>query len=165
MSRRPIDRATRLAVYTLKRKFGGTIYLYKQGNPSTDLKTGQKVWPNRQVTTVDKAIILPVKMTRDQEVKLQETAFKYGGYIDHGSRWFYIDPRDLPSGYEVEQDDHIVYRGKQYEIKVILDTEFDSLYQIQATELTGVVPQQIFELTGKSLMGIGQKSEEVNNGV
>ena len=165
MSRRPIDRATRLTIYKMKRMFGGTIYLYKQGDPTTDLRTGVKVWPNREVTTVRKAIILPVKATRDQEVSLLSSEYKYGGYIDHGSRWFYIDPRDLPSGYEIKQDDHIVYRGKQYEIKVILDTEFDSLYQVQATELTGVVPQQIFNITGKSLMGIGQAIQEVKNGV
>ena len=123
----------------------------------------QKTWPNKEVQRVNKAIILPVKYTRDQDVNRIDSDFRYGGYVDHASRWFYIDPRDLPSGYEIKQDDFIVYRGKQYEIKEIIDTEFDALYQIKATALEGVVPEQVFDMTAKTLMALRDESEVVKN--
>ena len=146
----------RSAIYKLKRLYGGTIFLYKQGNPSTDLLTGVKTWSDREVYRIEYAIILPVKATREQVQTISmisaDKKFVYGGYFDRHARWFFIDPRDLPSGYVIEQDDHIVYRGKQYEIKEILDTEFDSIWGVSAVALEGVVPQQMHNLSGKNIL-------------
>lgn len=157
---RHVDRRTQLAIYKLKRLYGGTIFLYRQGNPSTDLKTGVKTWPGKEVRRIEYAIILPVKMTREQTQTISmisaDKAFVYGGYYDRLSRRFFIDPRDLPPGYEIEPDDHIVYRGRQYEIKEIHDTEFDALWEVRAVAVDGVVPQQIHELTGKNILDIQQ---------
>lgn len=159
------DRRNRLAIYKLKRLFGGTIFLYRQGDPTTDLRAGTKTWPNRDVIRVEYAIILPVKITREQTQTISmissDKQFVYGGYYDRHARRFFIDPRDLPSGYVIEQDDHIVYDGKQYEIKEIQDTEFDTLWGISAVALDGVTPQQIHELSGKSILDFQQTSTGV----
>jgi len=154
------DRRARLAIYKLKRLFGGTIFLYRQGDPTTNLRAGTKDWPNKEVIRVEYAIILPAKMTREQTQTISmisaDKQFVYGGYYDRNARWFFIDPRDLPSGYVIEQDDHIVYDGRQYEIKEILDTEFDAIWQVNAVALEGVAPQQIHELSGKSILDFQQ---------
>ena len=147
-------------IYKLKRLYGGSIYVYKQGNPSTDIETGVKTWPGRQVNLISRAIILPVKLERTQTQTISmisaDKQFVYGGSYDRGARWFYIDPRDLPVGYQIAQDDWIIYQGKKYEIKQAKDNEFDTLWEVLGTELIGVVPEQIHELSGYSIVDFQQ---------
>jgi hypothetical protein len=160
MINRNQTRRIRSAIYTLKRLYGGTIYVYKKGLHATDITTGVKTSTGREVHKIDRAVIMPVKLERQQRqttsIVASDSEFVYGGFFDSGARWFLIDPRDLPSGFEIDQDDYIIYNGKRYEIETIEDTEFDSLYRVLAKELIGVIPQQIHELTGKSLLDITQ---------
>ncbi len=159
---RHANKRIQMTIYKLKRLYGAEIFVYEQGNPQTDLSTGIKSWPNKTVTRVDRAIILPVKLTREQTQTISmissDKQFVYGGMYDISARWFYIDHRDLPSGYEIKRDSWIVYDGKQYEIKEIQKVEFNTLLEVLAVELKGVVPQQIHVLTGKSMLDIQQDS-------
>jgi hypothetical protein len=153
--KRNLSMRIRQTIYKLKRLYGGTIFVYKQGNKTTDTKTGEITWSGRQVSTVARAIILPVKMTREQVQTISmisaDKAFVYGGTYDRGARWFYIDPRDLPAGYEIKLDDWIVYNGKKYEMKQAKDNEFDSLWEVLGVEMIGVKPEQIFNLSGYNI--------------
>jgi len=155
----------RNTIYKLKRLYGGSIFLYRQGNPTTDTKTGVKTWPGRTVITISRVIILPVKIERTQTQTISmissDKQFVYGGTYDRASRWFYIDPRDLPIGYEIAQDDWIVYGGKKYEIKQVKDNEFDTLWEVMGTELIGVIPEQIHNLTGYSILDFQQLASGV----
>ena len=159
---RYLPRRYRSTVYKLKRSHGGTIFLYRQGTHTTDVKTGVKVHTGRLVTRVERAIILPVTVNRVQTQTISmisaDKQFVYGGMYDQGSRHFVIDPRDLPQGYEIKRDDHIVYDGKQYEIKTIRDDEFDALWGIVGSELPGVVPQQIHELSGYDILDVQEEA-------
>lgn len=160
----------RQTIYKLKRLYGGLIFLYRQGDPITDKRTGQKTWPNRLTTRINKALILPVKLDRTQTQTISmismDKQFVYGGSYDRGSRWFYIDPRDLPAGYVINQDDWIVYKGldgkaRKYEIKTARDNEFDTLWEVLGTELIGVVPEQVHNLTGYSIVDFQQTASGV----
>jgi hypothetical protein len=154
----------RNTIYKLKRLYGGTITVYKQGDKTTDLRTGVITWTGREAYTVNRAIILPVKLTREQTQTISmissEKGFVYGGTYDHGMRMFYIDPRDLPQGYEIKMDDWVVYNGSKYEIKSVTDNEFDGLWEVQGVELIGVTPEEIFNLTGHDIMDLNQSSSE-----
>lgn len=160
----------RQTIYKLKRLYGGTIFLYRQGDPVINKRTGQKVWPNRLSTRINKALILPVKLDRHQTQTISmismDKQFVYGGSYDRGARWFYIDPRDLPVGYVINQDDWIVYKGldgvaRKYEIKKATDNEFDTLWEVLGTELIGVVPEQVHNLTGYSIVDFQQTADGV----
>lgn len=150
-------------IYKLKRLYGGCINLYRQGDPVTDIKTGNTTWPGRQVITIKKSIILPVRIDRTQtrtiSIISSDKAFVYGGLYDKALRWFYIDPRDLPKDYEIKSDDWITYEGKKYEIKSIKDNEFDSLWEILGSELVGVVPEQIHNLSAYNIVDFQQSAE------
>ena len=152
-------------VYKLKRLYGYKIYLYQQGNKSTDLQTGEIVWTGREVTEVKRAIVLPVKLVRDQEQSISmisfDKKFVMGGMFDRAERWVYIDPKDLPANYVIERDDWIVYRGRKYEIKEVMRNEFDLLWQIKMSELVGVTPEQIHDLTGYHILDFNQIADAV----
>jgi len=139
------------------------ITVYKQGDKTTNILTGEIEWTGREAHPVNRAIILPAKLTREQTQTISmissEKSFVYGGTYDQGVRWFFIDPRDLPIGYDIKMDDWIVYNNKKYEIKQVKDNEFDGLWEILGAELIGVTPNQIQNLTGYSIVDIQQTGE------
>jgi hypothetical protein len=162
---RYVSRRIQSTIYKLKRMYGGPIIVYKQGTPKTDYDTGEMEWIDRSVIRVRLAIILPVKIERTQAQGISIISagkeFAYGGMYDKGSRWFYIDPRDLPKGYEIKRDDWIVYDGKKYEIESITDNEFDDLWEVKGVELPGVVPAQIHLLSGHTIVGFDDTADGV----
>lgn len=155
----------RQTIYKLKRLYGGSIFVYTQGDKTTDTRTGVITWANRVVHTVSRAIILPVKMDRQQDQSISQISankqFVYGGTYDRAARWFYIDPVDLPIGHEIKMDDWIVYQGKKYEIKTAKDNEFDSLWEVLGVEVIGVKPEQIFNLTAYNIVDFQQTAQGV----
>lgn len=155
----------RQTIYKLKRLYGGSIFVYKQGDKTVDTRTGEITWTGRQSYCVPRAIILPVKIDRQQVQTISmisaDKQFVYGGTYDRGARWFYIDPRDLPRGYEIKQDDWIVYQGKKYEIKQAKDNEFDSLWEVMGVELIGVTPEQVHNLTAYNIVDFQQEAQGV----
>ena len=160
-----MSRQIRRAIYTLKRMYGNPVVLYEQGTKTTNTRTGEIIWTGRVANEVRKAIVLPVKISREQVQTISmisaDKQFVYGGTFDQGKRWFYIDPLDLPDGLEVKEDFWIVYRGKKYEIKTVTNSEFDSLWEIMAVELVGVTPEQIHNLSGHSIIGFSQLASGV----
>lgn len=162
---RYVSRRLQSTIYKLKRMYGAEIAVYKQGTPSTDYDTGEMEWVNRSVTRIRQAIVLPVKIERTQTLGIAVISagkeFAYGGMYDTGSRWFYIDPRDLPKGYEIKRDDWIVYDGKKYEVESITDNEFDDLWEVKGVELTGAIPAQIHLLSGHTIVGFDGTADGV----
>lgn len=162
---RYVPRRIRQTIYKLKRLYGATISVYSQGDKTVDTRTGEITWTGREVHTVNRAIILPVKIERQQVQTISmissDKQFVYGGTYDRGARWFYIDPQDLPTNHEIKMDDWIVYNGKKYEIKTVKDNEFDSLWEVLGVEMIGVVPEQIFNLTAYNIADFQQTASGV----
>lgn len=141
MENRRLSRRMKSAVYALKRAFGGGIQLYRQGTPTTDLETGQKVVTGRSSIDIARAIILPETAMRKTQQGVafiaanKNTAF--GGSFDKGKRFFYIDPSDLPPNYVIAQDDWVGYDARKYEISKLTWYEFDGLWEIEGSEIIG----------------------------
>ena len=163
VTNRFLPQRIRKTIYKLKRLFGGPIQLYEQGTKTSDLRTGVITWTGREVIDIKRAIILPVKISREQEQTISmissDKAFVYGGTYDRGARWFYIDPADLAANYEIKMDQWIVYQGKKYEIKEIKFNEFDGLWEVMGAEMVGVIPEQIYNLSGYSIVDFEQSAE------
>lgn len=162
---RYLPRRIRQTIYKLKRLYGAKIVVYKQGTKETNIQTGVITWTGREAHTVNRAIISPAKLDRQQVQTISmisaDKQFVYGGTFDRGARWFYIDPQDLPTGHEILMDDWIVYNGKKYEIKTVKDNEFDSLWEVLGVELVGVTPEQIYNLTAYNIVDLDQTADGV----
>lgn len=132
----------RQALYSLKRDYGAEITVYKLVSSETEVTTGA-----RQIVTesyrVKRAIVMPVKITRDQKQSISlissNKEFVEGGTYDVGTRDFIIDRRDI-SLPELSADDWIIYNRKKYQIRSVENFEVDAGWIITARELIGEVP-------------------------
>jgi len=126
---RRLMRSLRLTLYTLKRSFGGTVYVYTLLDAETDYATGIKT-STQQVTRVPRAIVLPIKVQREQIQSLSiisaNKAFVYGGTYDSGTRLFVLDARDVESDFELKLDDWLVYDNQRFSLKSIEKLELNS---------------------------------------
>ena len=151
-------------VYKLKRIYGRKIDLYRQGTLETNTLTGVKTWSGRSSVVVHRCIVLPVKLSRGQIQTISMISankqFVEGGMFDTASRWFYIDPRDLPTNYEIKRDDFLIYENKKYEFKDIKYNEFDLLWEVLGVELVGEDFQQVYNLSGYTIVDFQQVNEE-----
>ncbi len=115
-------RSLRLTLYSLKRQFAGSVYLYQLIDAETDYVTGIKTSTQR-VYPVKRAIVLPIKLQRDEVKTLSivsaNKSFVYGGTYDAGVRLFVIDARDVPADLDLKLDDWLVYNGERYSLKSI----------------------------------------------
>lgn len=107
-------------VYRLKRNFGVSIVLTRITSNTNNVETG-KMTTVLQEITIRRAIIGPAKVLRDFVYDLSFIAanknFTYGGYFDAGTRILIIDSKDLPSGFEPNLNDYIVYDSTKYNFK------------------------------------------------
>ncbi len=126
---RRLMRSLRQTLYTLKRSFGGTVYVYTLLDAETDYTTGIKS-STQQVTRVPRAIILPIKVQREEVQTLSiisaNKAFVYGGTYDAGTRLFVLDARDVDSSFELKLDDWFVYDNQRFSLKSIEKLELNS---------------------------------------
>ena len=145
---RGLLRSLRLTLYTLKRQFAGSVYIYKLIDAATDYKTGVKT-STQEVYAVRRAIVLPIKIQRDEVKTLSivsaNKSFAYGGTYDAGVRLFVIDARDVPSDFDLDLNDWIVYNGQRYSIKTIDKLELQAGWLIVGRAIeqaTGTLSQQ-----------------------
>ncbi len=145
---RGLLRNLRLTLYSLKRRFGGTVYIYTLLDGSTNYATGVKS-STQSFTHVRRAIVLPVKVAREVAKDISTKPFKYGGSYDTKTRLFVIDSRDLPADFEIEMDDWINYNGFRFNLKSIEKLEMDAGWLLTGTaisRLTGpMTPQMVLD--------------------
>jgi hypothetical protein len=112
----------------------------------------------KTVTRVDRAIVLPVRISRDvvQSISLisANKEFVTGGGYDSGTREFIVDRRDTPTLPALTEDDWLVYRDRKYQIKNFQEFEFEAGWIITAKELVGEVPEQIYLLSADSYLSL-----------
>lgn len=149
-----LNHRIRQTLYMLKRQYGGIISIYQMGDMTVNHLTGVKTVP-KTVTTVKRAIILPVKVAREAiknaAIISANRAFVGGGYFDAGTRMFIIEQKDAP-GLELGESDWIVYNNGRYEIKSFEEYEFGSAWVVIAKRLEGEVPSRIYTLAADNLI-------------
>ncbi len=154
---RSMNRFLRRTLYSLKRQYGGRVDVYQLGSTATDYETGDKTY-TRSMITVHKCIVLPVKIQREAVQSISvisaNKTFVYGGTYDAGSRMFIIDARDLPTDYEIVNDDWLVYAGRRYDIKDITEFEQHTGWIITGREVKGVRPEQIYHMKVENIMSM-----------
>jgi|WetSurMetagenome_2_1015567.scaffolds.fasta_scaffold24663_4 hypothetical protein len=143
-----LNRRIRQILYALKKAFGSTIVLYKLEVASTNYTTGIKSSTTSSIT-IPRCIVLPVRLQREIIQSIAQISankmFAYGGSFDGGTREFVIDARDLPSGYNIDLDDYLVYDNRRYDIKNI-----EILEQRTGWHLTGrlIVKDPVYKEAG-----------------
>lgn len=145
-------------LYMLKRQYGGTINIYQMGDATVDHLTGIKTIP-RTVTTIKRAIILPMKVAREvvQTISMisANKAFVIGGTFDTNTRIFIVKREDAP-GLEINESDWIIYRNKRYEIKSFEEYEFEAAWVVIGKAVSGDIPAQIYHLCADDLIRLEQ---------
>lgn len=128
-------------LYVLKRLYGGRIVLCSLLDASTDHKTGVKT-KDIETCHIKKAIVLPNKMTREVVESVARISMNkplaYGGEFTIGDRGFIIQGSDAPKGWNLKQDDWIVYRGERYSIKMVIRTCGNTGWTVVARKHPGV---------------------------
>lgn len=134
-----LNRQVQLALYSLKRQYGGPIVVYHLLSSTADTRTGRA--SHRYLATrIGRAAILPVKITREvlHNVSIigANRQMVVGGGFDTGKQLFIIDRRDAPA-LVLEKDDWIAYQGCKYAIAEIDGLEFGSAYVVTGKKLLG----------------------------
>ena len=108
-------RQNRLLIYRLKREFGVTITYKKPTSQTRNVQTGRLV-TTYQTFTIKRAPMLPAQHGR--------AIFNAsGGEFDSSHRVVLIDVVDLPSGFQPDLRDHIIFETIQWNIKQIQEAE------------------------------------------
>jgi len=154
-----MNRRLQHLLYALKRKYGGSIDIYKLGSSSTNYDTGERT-VGKTVYNVERAIILTAKVARESVQTLPvisaNKAFSYGGDYDTRTRLFIVDRTDptavtLP---DLGVSDWVVYDGTKYEIKHFEMFEFDAAYVITGKAVIGDSPEKIHNLRADNLVRV-----------
>jgi hypothetical protein len=132
-----LNRRLRQLLYSLKRQYGGPVTIYKLEDSTTDYETGIKTQFVSK-TDVRRGIILPVKVAREVATSITLVAANkmmvYGGSYDAGVRQFIFDAQDLPSDFNFNKDDFIIYNNRRYEIKSYEEFEFHTGWNVIGKE-------------------------------
>lgn len=152
-----LQQRMREILYSLKRQYGATIDIYKLQSSATDVRTGVKIIV-KSVTRVQRAVILPAKRDRTVNQSISQISankeFVMGGTLDENVREFIVDRRDAPALPDLTADDWIVFNNRKYQIKTVEQFEFNAGWVIQAKELIGEIPEQIFLLRTDHLLSL-----------
>jgi len=134
-----LNRQMQIALYALKRQYGGPIVIYRLLTSEVDPKTGEAT-VETIATRVKRAIVLPATMTREvvRNISLisADKLIVQGGGFDTSKRVFIIDRRDARD-LVISQDDWLVYNGRKYQFEKIIEMEFDSGWIITGKVLLG----------------------------
>lgn len=134
-----LNRQMQIALYALKRQYGGPIVVYRLLTSEVDPKTGEAT-VETLATRVKRAIVLPAMMTREVvrniSVISADKLMVQGGGFDSSKRVFIIDRRDARD-LVISQDDWLVYNGRKYQFEKIEEMEFDSGWIITGKVLLG----------------------------
>jgi hypothetical protein len=132
-------------MYALKRQYGGRIDVYRLNDVETNLRTGVKTI-SKDCFRIRRAVILPVRISRDVVQSISQISankkFVYGANFDAGKRTFVIDSRDLPKGFQFNNDDWVVYRDRRYDLADIQELEFAAGWIVSGVEVMGRRPEQ-----------------------
>lgn len=134
-----LNRQMQMALYALKRQYGGPIVIYKLLSSEVDPRTGEATVRTRAMR-IKRAIVLPAMVTREATRNISiisaDKQMVQGGAFETGKRVFIIDRRDA-RGLVLSHDDWLVWNGNKYQFERIEEMEFDSGWVINAKLLVG----------------------------
>jgi len=134
-----LNRQMQMALYALKRQYGGPIVIYKLLSSEVDPRTGEAT-VHTSAMRIKRAIVLPAMIlreaTRNISIISADKQMVQGGAFEIGRRVFIIDRRDA-RGLVLSHDDWLVWNGNKYQFEKIEEMEFDSGWVINAKLLVG----------------------------
>jgi len=134
-----LKRQIQLVLYSLKRRFGGTILIHHTLSSTTDPKTGHTT-VQASTVRIPYAVILPVKIEREVERNISiisaNKQMVMGGGFDTGTRAFIVERRDAPS-LQVVKDDRIIYGDSSYSIESIEECDYSTAWILIGRKLVG----------------------------
>ncbi len=129
-------------LYTLKRDFGLPANIVWRTSSVPNLETG-KLNVSQDSVAVSRAIVLPRVLQRDFVYDLSFIAsnknFTYGGLFDKNSRKVFIDPDDLPAGFEIKIGYWIVFNGVRYEVKTVDTYEQNAAIDMDVSQVDNAI--------------------------
>lgn len=132
-------RFIRRCIRQLKHEYGSPLTLYKLNTSTTNRATGAKT-VDRDSLYVSRAVVLPDRLSREAAKTISIVSANkqvvQGGTYDPGARQFIIDRTDAP-GWDLQQDDWLVYNSLRYEIKYIEEFEQGTAWLIAARKVDG----------------------------
>jgi len=145
-----LSRQIQVALYVLKRQYGGPISIFRLLSSVVDPRTGEAT-VRTQVTRVRRAAVLPAMMTRDVVRNISiisaDKQLVQGGSYDASKRVFIIDRRDARS-LVLSQDDWLLWDGIKYQFEKIEKLEFRTGWIITGKALLGeTVLQQTLDVS------------------
>jgi len=134
-----LNRQMQMALYALKRQYGGPIVVYRLLSSVVDPKTGDATRTTR-AWRIKRAVVLPAMISREATRNISiisaDKQMVQGGAFEVGKRVFIIDRRDARD-LVLTHDDWLVWNGNKYQFEKIEEMEFDSGWVIQAKLLVG----------------------------
>ena len=157
----PNLRFVRTLLYSLKREYGQRVDLYRLAGSTLNTETGIKTQTIQHIT-LWRCIVLSGDMIRSMSYGHSFLAadrnFAYGGKFDVGTKGFIVDVQDLPSGFQIDMDDYLVYEGKRYDPKKVTKTDDGYAFAVTGKEAEGGTVGQIYELNLFNGLRLIQKS-------
>lgn len=130
-----------IIIYRLKRQYGVPMQLRRITADDTDLASG-KVYRGYHTIDIKRGIALPAKLAPSFAYDLAYVAanknFTYGGIFGASTRFVILDGKDIPSGFEIAEDDELIYEDRIHAIKVINPTATKKGYILTVTTLSSV---------------------------
>lgn len=148
----------RLAIYNLKRRSGQVVDVYYPSAESTDLDDGS-LGTTYVVKRVRRAVVLPFlgerKFSYDLAFIAANRNVTYGGFYDHHKRSILIDRRDLGSSFVLDISCSVIFDGKRWEIKDIVEFENREAVILNVIALLGAPKNE--EIRVKTRTEVGEE--------
>jgi hypothetical protein len=129
-------------LYTLKRDYGLPATIVWRTSSVPNLETG-KLEVTQDSVAVNRAIVLPRVLQRDFVYDLSFIAsnknFTYGGLFDKNSRKVYLDPDDLPAGFDIKIGYWIIFNGIRYEVKAVDTYESNAAIDLDVSQVDNAI--------------------------
>ena len=133
-----LKRQVQIALYGLKRQYGGAIVIYHLRSSTVDTKTGEPT-VRSVATRIPRVAILPAKLTREVARNISiisaNKQMVMGGTFDASKQVFIIERRDAPN-LVLAKDDWIACDGRKYAIESI-EQDLEAAWVVTAKHLSG----------------------------
>jgi len=144
----------------MKRSYGLPIDLCQQTLGQTNLETGEKDITYMKAH-IARAIVQPARTSRSFVYDLAYISankdFTTGGFFDASDRRVIIDAADLPTDWELDNDQFVIFNNRRYDIKSFYEFESNMGFILVLRETKG---QKIVRLLDTvSILSLEQSAE------
>ena len=135
-------------LYLMKRAYGIPLDYYQVTPGSVNVETGVVEDDTVTLTEIKRGISFEVTVGQKFEYDLGFVAanknFTYGGLFEVGDRVIIIDESDLPSDFQVQENDYFVVSGDRYNIERHFDADAKAGYIFATRRTQGVIRSKTF---------------------